>query len=88
MSRKIERDTHIQPQFVHIGDLIINLANITYITKRKITENGKEDTRISILLIGEQQPIEFWASKPGGQALLEWWEKVVPELTTITTIVV
>jgi len=37
------------------------------------------------LLIGEQQPIEFWASKPGGQALLEWWEKVVPELTTITT---
>jgi hypothetical protein len=62
----MERDTHMQPQFVCIGDLVINLANITYITKRKITENGKEDTRISIFFIGEQQHFDFWASKPDG----------------------
>jgi hypothetical protein len=29
--------------------------------------------------------LEDRTSKSGGQALLEWWEKVVPELTTITT---
>lgn len=61
-------------KFRRVGNTLINLAQVTYITQRPFTENGRTDTVITVYFASGGSPLEFYASNPGGRMILDWWE--------------
>jgi hypothetical protein len=65
----------MQPQFVRVGDQLINLSQVTHITQENYTQSGRTDVEISVHFAGDPSPMKFYGKKPEGKMILDWWEK-------------
>jgi hypothetical protein len=66
----------MQSTFYRVGDSAINFDNIQFVNKVK----REQGIYFEVYFAGSDQPLQINGSTPGGKALLNWWENMVPVL--------
>lgn len=73
----IEKDKFMSTNFIRLGDRVVNLANVSYIRIARSREIGLV---AEVYFVGSDQCISFSGTE--GQALRDWCENSVPQITS------